>query len=210
VYCPRSLVCFGVCHFSAWGCRPWGHRPPLYKGVNAASLFLDKGRGERDGTHQRVSSPLPNAGEAEGEGNKMPRSVLPDGQPAILFGLDRRMATMCTAPHPAPVPCCGRRGQFSMRLPSRGLIKPVEPISGKPRHHCPELSPPPGIPSVPFPKDSPPTRERIELGRQLFFDAALQQRKRKAVRAATTKLAFADNEVTSRGIDGERVGILQR
>jgi cytochrome c peroxidase len=34
-------------------------------------------------------------------------------------------------------------------------------------------SPPLGLPSVPFPEDSPPTRSKISLGRKLFFDRRL-------------------------------------
>ncbi len=69
----------------------------------------------------------------------------------------------------------------------------------------PELSPPLGIPSVPFPKDSPPTRERIELGKRLFFDPKLSSDE--SVSCSTChnpEQAFADNEATSRGIGGQK------
>jgi len=58
---------------------------------------------------------------------------------------------------------------------------------------------------VPFPNDSPPTRERIELGRQLFFDPRLSSDESTSCASChNPKQAFADNAVTSRGIDGKK------
>jgi cytochrome c peroxidase len=68
-----------------------------------------------------------------------------------------------------------------------------------------ELSPPLGIPTVPFPKDNPPTRERIALGRLLFFDPRLSSDE--SISCASChkpEQAFADNEATSRGIGGQK------
>jgi cytochrome c peroxidase len=93
-----------------------------------------------------------------------------------------------------------------MGLPSEGLAKSLSNQSQANRDTTfPELSPPLGIPSVPFPKDSPPTRERIELGRQLFFDTRLSSDESASCASChNPKLAFADNEVTSRRIDGRK------
>jgi len=69
----------------------------------------------------------------------------------------------------------------------------------------PELSPPLGIPSVPFPKDNPPTRERIDLGRRLFFDPRLSSDgSTSCATCHNPDQAFVDNQVTSRGIGGKK------
>ena len=68
-----------------------------------------------------------------------------------------------------------------------------------------ELSPPLGLPSVPFPQDNSPTRERIDLGRQLFFDPSLSSDQSTSCASChNPKHAFADNEVNSRGIDRKK------
>jgi cytochrome c peroxidase len=67
-----------------------------------------------------------------------------------------------------------------------------------------ELSPPLGLPSVPFPADNSPTRERIDLGRQLFFDPSLSSNQSTSCASChNPEHAFADNEVNSRGVDGK-------
>ena len=68
-----------------------------------------------------------------------------------------------------------------------------------------EPSPPLGIPPVPFPRDNPPTREGIDLGRRLFFDRRLSSDESTSCASChKPEQAFADNEVTSRGIGGRK------
>ena len=68
-----------------------------------------------------------------------------------------------------------------------------------------EFSPPLGIPSVPIPKGSPLTRERIGLGRLLFFDPRLSSDESISCASChNPEKAFVDNEVTSRGIGGKK------
>jgi len=68
-----------------------------------------------------------------------------------------------------------------------------------------ELSLPLGIPSVPFPEDNPPTRERIDLGRRLFFDPRLSSDESISCASChNPEQAFADGEATSRGIGGKK------
>ena len=102
------------------------------------------------------------------------------------------------APRSQPLPPSreARAAEFSIRLLSPRAID--EPTSL-------ELSPPLGIPTVPFPKDNPPTRERIALGRLLFFDSRLSSDE--SISCASChkpEQAFADNEATSRGIGGRK------
>ena len=68
-----------------------------------------------------------------------------------------------------------------------------------------ELSPPLGMPSVPFPTSNPPNREKIDLGRRLFFDRKLSSDE--TMSCATChdpKQAFTDNREISRGSNGRR------
>jgi cytochrome c peroxidase len=68
-----------------------------------------------------------------------------------------------------------------------------------------ELSPPLGIPSVPIPIGSPLTRERVSLGRLLFFERRLSSDE--SISCASChkpEQAFADNETTSRGIGSQK------
>ena len=68
-----------------------------------------------------------------------------------------------------------------------------------------ELSPPLGLPSIPFPRDNSPTRERIDLGKRLFFDPSLSSdQSTSCATCHNPKHAFADNEVNSRGIDRKK------
>ena len=68
-----------------------------------------------------------------------------------------------------------------------------------------EPSPPLGIPPVPFPRDNPPTREGIDLGRRLFFDRRLSSDESTSCASChKPEQAFADSEVTSRGIGGRK------
>src|SRR5258705_1426845 len=62
-----------------------------------------------------------------------------------------------------------------------------------------------GIASVPFPKDNPATRERIDLGRQLFFDPRLSSDESISC-ASCHKPAqgVANNTVRSQGIGGTK------
>ncbi len=58
-----------------------------------------------------------------------------------------------------------------------------------------DLSPPRGISSVPFPKDNPPTREKIDLGRLLFFDRRLSSDESISCASChNPEQAFADNQ----------------
>jgi cytochrome c peroxidase len=58
---------------------------------------------------------------------------------------------------------------------------------------------------VPFPKNNPPTREKIALGRQLFFDPRLSSDGSTSCASChNPQRAFVDNEVTSRGIAGKQ------
>jgi len=69
----------------------------------------------------------------------------------------------------------------------------------------PGLFTPLGIPSVPFPKTNPPAQERIELGMRLFFDPRLSSdASTSCATCHNPEQAFADNEVTSRGIAGQK------
>lgn len=69
----------------------------------------------------------------------------------------------------------------------------------------PELIPPLGVPSVPFPKNNPPTREQIELGRQLFFDPRLSSDGSISCASChSPQRGFADGEAISRGIGGKQ------
>jgi cytochrome c peroxidase len=69
----------------------------------------------------------------------------------------------------------------------------------------PDLSRPRGISSVPFPKDNPPTREKIDLGRLLFFDPRLSSDESTSCASChNPEQAFADSEPTSRGIGGKK------
>jgi cytochrome c peroxidase len=89
-----------------------------------------------------------------------------------------------------------RRGEPSNRLLSPRANDEPTPL---------ELSPPLGIPPVPFPKDNPPNRERIDLGRRLFFDPRLSSDE--STSCATChkpEQGFADSEATSRGIGGKK------
>ena len=69
----------------------------------------------------------------------------------------------------------------------------------------PDLSPPRGISSVPFPKDNPPTREKIDLGRLLFFDRRLSSDESISCASChNPQQAFADNQTISRGIGSQK------
>jgi cytochrome c peroxidase len=58
---------------------------------------------------------------------------------------------------------------------------------------------------VPFPKDNPPTREKIDLGRQLFFDRRLSgDESISCASCHKPEHAFGDNVAISRGIGGQR------
>lgn len=75
----------------------------------------------------------------------------------------------------------------------------------KAEHIWAELSPPPGLPAVPFPKDSPPTHEKIELGKQLFFDTKLSIDETVSCSSChNPEHAFADTQVASRGAGGQQ------
>jgi|SoiMethySBSTD1v2_1073268.scaffolds.fasta_scaffold02315_7 cytochrome c peroxidase len=69
----------------------------------------------------------------------------------------------------------------------------------------PDASPPRGISPVPFPKDNPPTLERVNLGRLLFFDRRLSSDESLSCASChKPEQAFADNETTSHGIGSQR------
>jgi len=68
-----------------------------------------------------------------------------------------------------------------------------------------ELSPPLGMPSVPFPTNNPPNREKIDLGRRLFFDRKLSSDQTMSCASCHDPgQGFTDNREISRGINGRR------
>jgi len=76
----------------------------------------------------------------------------------------------------------------------QGTIEP--PIDTK-------LVAPPGFPAVPYPVDNEPTPERVEFGRQLFFDVRLSSDFTVSCASChKPELAFADNVATSIGVAG--------
>jgi cytochrome c peroxidase len=103
-----------------------------------------------------------------------------------------------TPPHPQPLSPSreARRAEVSMQLLS---------LLANGETKLPELSPPLGLPSVPFPRDNLPTRERIDLGKRLFFDRSLSSdQSTSCATCHNPEHAFADNEVNSCGIDRKK------
>jgi cytochrome c peroxidase len=58
---------------------------------------------------------------------------------------------------------------------------------------------------VPFPEDNPPTRGKVDLGRQLFFDPRLSSNESISCGSChIPEQAFTDNETTSRSLGGNK------
>jgi cytochrome c peroxidase len=67
-----------------------------------------------------------------------------------------------------------------------------------------EIRAPLGLPSVPIPKDNPPTVETIELGRRLYYDPALSSDDTISCASChMPPMAFADGRRVSTGVGGK-------
>lgn len=85
------------------------------------------------------------------------------------------------------------------RLPSSNTELPVPSKNAT----LVEIPPPLGIPAVPFPNDNPPSRDRIELGRQLFFEPKLSSDGSTSCASChKPEHGFADDKAASSGIGG--------
>ena len=152
--------------------------------------------------HRPRDIQLPSPQRGRGAGGEGDAPAATGWLPSVMLETSSAFAAespqFATTPHPQPLsPSREARGaEFSS-----GLLPPLanrEPTAL-------ELSPPLGIPSVPFPEDNPPTRERIDLGRRLFFDPRLSSDESTSCASChNPEQAFADSEATSRGIGGKK------
>lgn len=87
-------------------------------------------------------------------------------------------------------------------MPHRGGRKGS--AAAKPIGAVVEITPPLGMPPVPFPADNPPTQETISLGRRLYYDPVLSVDN--TVSCATChspEQGFSDGKAVSNGVGGK-------